>query len=287
MSDANLNEINGVPLYKPSDPYHYDFDNKPIKTLVERDNLILGVVNVLKSIIERAGGDLGSLPMRLEQSIDPEGNIKPQAVDEVGHNIASHVDGRIQISQQEVDYYTSLGYAVTDNPKFVRYLEEERAKLSLISDEANHLFVSVSEEDSSKKVIDNGEINFQSSDTIGVLIDDNNVIKFNSKFPISVAHQHYYQVEPYTEDNINYSISGIPLFREGSLRVYINGFRIEECSQDCENKSFGYYPSFTSSTEVQWKNIHYTENFSSASFSLSIAINENDKILVDYDVVLV
>lgn len=290
MADASLNEINGVPLYQPNDPYHHDFDNKPIKSLVERDNIILGVLNSLKSIINNAGGNLGDLATRLNQSIDLDGNLKPFAIDEANHNIANHLDGRKQISQQEIDYYTSLGYSVTNNPKFVRILEEERAKLSLISEEANNLSLSITPEGMPKHLIDNGEVNFQSSDTIGVSISNNNVVKFNSKFPVNVAHQHYYQVEPTTSNRIDYSINGISSFKQGTLRVYVNGHRIEQCSNDCQNKNFSYYPSFTlngSTVVVQWNKLYYEEKHASADFSFSSAVKTTDRVLVDYDVVLI
>lgn len=290
MADASLNEINGVPLYRPNDPYHYDFDNKPIKSLVERDNIILGALNALKAIVDASGGNLGDLVTRLNQSIDPNGNLKPSAVDEANHNIANHIDGRKQISQQEIDYYTSLGYIVTNNPKFVRILEEERAKLSLISEEANNLNVSITPEGMPKQLIDNGEINFQSSDTINVSIEDNNVVRFHSKFPVNVAHQHYYQVEPVTSNRIDYSINGVASFKQGSLRVYVNGHRIEQCSSDCQNKSFSYYPSFTlngSTVVVEWNKLYYEEKHSSADFSFSTAVKTTDRVLVDYDIVLI
>jgi len=290
MADASLNEINGVPLYQPNDPYHHDFDNKPIKALIERDNLILGVVNVLKNVLSSAGGNLGDLSLRLNQSIDSNGNLKPAAIDEAAHNIANHTDGRKQISQQELDYYVSLGYSVDNNPKFARYLDEERAKLSLISEEANKLQVSITPEGSPKHLVDNGEVNFQSSDTISVSIEDDNVIKFNSKFPVSVAHQHYYQVEPVTTNRVDYSINGISSFKQGSLRVYVNGHRIEQCSSDCADVDFSYYPSFTlngSAVVVEWKKIYYEEKSSTADFSFSSVLGIKDKVFVDYDVVLI
>lgn len=289
MSDHSLNEINGVPLYQPGDPYHHDFDNKPIKTLAERDQLILGVLNVLKSIIDNAAGDLGSLPLRLDQSIDPNGNLKPPAVDQCNHNIANHLDGSIQITQDELNYYHSLGYAIANNPRFVRFLDAERAKLSLISDRANKLVVSVVSSSGQKTTIDNGEVNFQSSDTIEVSIDSNNALTFSSKFPVSVAHRHYYQIEPSTTNYINYSINGVSSYKQGSLRVYVNGTRVEQCSLDCGNINFSYYPSFSlnnSNVSVQWKQIYFTEN-TNGGFSFSSAVGQNDRVLVDYDLVLI
>ena len=42
----------GVPLYQPNDPYHFDFDNKPIKTLAIRDQILSNQINILTQIIE-------------------------------------------------------------------------------------------------------------------------------------------------------------------------------------------------------------------------------------------
>lgn len=285
MADSNLNEIDGVPLYKPSDPYHYDFDNKPIKSLVERDKILLGLINKNTKLLKDSAGNLGELPIRLNQSIDSLGALKPESVDSTSHNIASHADGRKEISEDEILYYESLGYSVGNNPKFVRMLEDERGKLSQIESRANNLKISVEQEDGDYYVFENGIMKIQNSNTIYSEVTCDNSIKFHSKFPVDVAHHHYYGVEPITDDNKNYKINGIPKFKENSLRVFVNGNRIQSCQEDCENKTFSNYPTFLNNS-VSWKPIYYSENSENASFSFSDFLNPTDQVLVDYDVLL-
>jgi hypothetical protein len=285
MVDSNLNEIDGVPLYKPSDPYHYDFDNKPIKSLVERDNILLGLINKNTKLLRDSAGDLGELPIRLNQSIDSLGNLKPDSVDSVLHNIANHTDGRKEISEDEVLYYESLGYAVPNNPKFVRMLEDERSKLSQVESQANNIKISVEQEDGDYYVFENGIVKIQNSNTIDCEVTCDNSIKFHSKFPVDVAHQHYYGIEPHSDNSKDYKVNGIPKFKENSLRVFINGTRVQLCDGDCQNRTFTSYPTFQGGN-VLWRTIYFVEDSQNASFSFSDFLNPTDQVLVDYDVVL-
>jgi hypothetical protein len=285
MADSNLNEIDGVPLYKPSDPYHFDFDNKPIKSLVERDKILLGLINRNAKILKDAAGELGELPIRLNQSIDSMGNLRVTSVDESMHNIANHMDGRKTITDEEVNYYEGLGYYVSNNPKFVRMIEEERNKLAQIEPQANNLKISVEHEDGDYHTFNNGVIKLKNSDTIEYELACDNSIKFNSRFPTDVAHRHYYGVEPYSDNFLDYKIQGIPKFKENSLRVFINGFRVQSCNTDCEDREFSYYPSFFG-VEISWKSIFFIENNSNSSFSFSEPLSPSDKVIVDYDVEL-
>jgi hypothetical protein len=285
MADANLNEIDGVPLYKPSDPYHYDFDNKPIKSLVERDKILLGLITRNTKVLKDSAGDLGELPIRIDQSIDSLGNLKTESIDVADHNIANHVDGRREITEDEISYYESLGYSIPNNPKFVRILQEERDKLSQIESQANSLKISVEQQDGDYYTFENGIVKLQNTDTIECEVTCDNSIKFHSKFPVDVAHQHYYGVEPVSDNNQDYKIHGIPKFKKYTLRVFVNGFRIQLCEQDCENRTFSSYPTFYSGS-VMWKSLFFEENGDNASFSLSEPLNDTDQILVDYDVQL-
>ena len=129
----------GVPLYQPNDPYHFDFDNKPIKTLAIRDQILSTQINQNTQILRDSSGDLGSLPLRLDQSLDGGGNLKPEAIDQADHNIAYHSNGNRQITQQEMDEYNSLGYTLNPEPDFVVMLRAERDKLSQITADANNI----------------------------------------------------------------------------------------------------------------------------------------------------
>lgn len=285
MADSNnLNDIDGVPLYKSSDPYHYDFDNKPIKSLAQRDKVLMGLISRVTKILKDAAGDLGDLSTRLNQSIDPLGNLKLSAIDESNHNIANHVDGRKEITDEELSYYTSLGYNITKNPKFIRIVQEERDKLSRIEAEANNIKISV-KQDSDDHIFENGIVKIENSDTIECVLTTDNSLKFNSKFPVEVAHRHYYNVDPISNNYKDYIINGIPKFKEGSLRVYVNGFRIQGCSSDCANKNFSSYPTLYTGSAV-WRSIYFVENSDTASFSLSTSLNPTDEIIVDYDITL-
>jgi hypothetical protein len=286
MADSNnLNDIDGVPLYKSSDPYHFDFDNKPIKSLAQRDKILMGFINRNTKTLKDAAGNLGDLSTRLNQSIDPLGNLKLSAIDEANHNIANHTDGRKEITDEELAYYTGLGYSITKNPKFIRIVQEERDKLSRIESEANNIKLSV-KQDNEDYIFNNGIVKVENSDTIECILTSDNSIKFNSKFPVEVAHRHYYGVEPISSDYKNYSINGISSFQKDSLRVYVNGFRVEVCSSDCANRSFSRYPTFHTGSPV-WVSLYFSEDSDSASFSLSTAINSTDQIFVDYDVKLI
>lgn len=285
MADSNnLNDVDGVPLYKPSDPYHFDFDNKPIKSLAQRDKILMGFIIRNTKVLKDSAGNLGDLSTRLNQSIDSLGNLKLTAIDEANHSIANHTDGRKEISDEELVYYTGLGYSTTKNPKFIKIIQEERDKLSRIEAEANNIKLSV-KQDSSDHIFNNGIIKIENSDTIECVLSTDNSIKFNSKFPVEVAHRHYYGVEPISNNYKDYSINGIFSFQKDSLRVYVNGFRIESCSLDCSNRLFSRYPTFHTGSPV-WTSIYFTEDSDTATFSLSSTLNSTDQIFVDYDIKL-
>jgi len=285
MADSNLNDIDGVPLYKPSDPYHYDFDNKPIKSLAQRDKVLMGLINRNTKILKDAAGDVGEVTTRLNQSLDRLGNLKLAAIDEANHNIANHTDGRKDLTDEEIAYYASLGYSVSKSTKFIRCIQEERDKLSRIESEANNIKLSV-KQDSEDHIFDNGIVKIENSDTIECVLGDDNSIRFNSKFPVEVAHRHYYGVEPISSNYKDYSINGIPSFKKDSLRVFVNGIRLQSCSDDCANKDFPLYPTHYTGSVI-WKSIYFTEQNDTASFSLSVALNSSDVISVDYDITLI
>ena len=121
-------------------------------------------------------------------------------------------------------------------------------------------------------------------------MSSSNSIKFESKFPVEVAHRHYYNVVPSSANNLNYNINGVSSFKQGSLRVYVNGVKIENCqSSDCADIEFGRYPTFqtSSSTSPSWRKIYFVEDSSDAKFSFSVVLNQLDRVFVDYDIILV
>ena len=117
--------IIAVPSYQPLQPYFYQVDNLPINALVQRDEIINSAVDTNTSILESAIGTAGTLAARLDQSLEPNGNLKTTKINEALHNIGSHADGS----------YDGLDY--------VRMLLSEREKLALISDEATNVTIQV------------------------------------------------------------------------------------------------------------------------------------------------
>jgi len=285
-------EAYGVPLYQPNDPYHYDFDNKPIKTLVMRDQIMSGQINQNSQILREGAGDSGSLPLRLDRSLEKDGNLKPGAIDQANHSIAHHSNGSKQITQEEMDEYNSLGYTLNSSPDFVVMLRAERDKLSQITADANNItfqFPGMS------TPVDGGTIEFQDSYGIYWEIsnpsDENIVIK-----PIlnnATDHKHFYEVTPVFA-NGEYQISGIQEFKKDTLRVYVNGVRIPSCSQNCSASDGIYYPAFSSTVttqppqlkapNTQWNNLYFTEMNDEAKFTLSSTLSSYDKIFVDYEI---
>jgi len=285
----------GVPLYQPNDPYHFDFDNKPIKTLAIRDQILSNQINILTQIIRESAGDLGSLTSRLDQSIERDGNLKTDAVDQANHNIAHHSDGTRLITQQEIDEYISLGYILSTTPEFVVMLRAERDKLSQISSDANNITFKFP---GMVNPVDGGLVEFQDSYGIYWEVsnpnDENLVVK-----PIlnnATDHKHFYEVSPILVGG-EYQISGVQRFKKDTLRVYVNGVRIPSCSQACSYADGVYFPSFSSNVTTLppqskspnnlWNNLYFTEMSESAKFILSSTLSANDKVFVDYEIEVV
>jgi hypothetical protein len=282
----------GVPLYQPNDPYHFDFDNKPIKTLAMRDQILAGQINQNTQTLRDSAGNSGSLPSRLDKSIDRDGNLKKEAVDQSMHNIAFHSDGTRNVTQREMDEYNSLGYLLNSQPEFVVMLRAERDKLSQITADANNItfkFPGIT------NPVDDGTIEFQ--DSYGIYWEISNPGNRNIVVkPIlknATDHKHFYEVTPVLI-NGQYKISGIQSFKKDTLRVYVNGIRIPSCSQSCSYSDGVYFPSFDTATTTQppqlkspnslWKNLYFTEINEEAKFTLSSTISNYDRIFVDYEI---
>lgn len=248
-------------FYQPNDPIHWEYDNLPLKNIIRRQNLInLALDNVITDMRE-AIGTQGSVANRLSQSINPDGSLKVEAIDEVLHSIEQHSDS---------DNYVRMSVAQSD-------------KLDLIADEATNLVITFSD-NTSEVTLDSGEVIFESSNTITTAFTSPNRIKFNLNFPTESAHRHYCGVTPYhandiTPDYINYTTpSPITSYMDGSLKVYVNGMRIFE-DDDV------YVPS--ANLTNAWTLLHFTADSTNGTLQLSEALNSSDIIKIDFDVSLV
>lgn len=245
--------------YQPNDPYHWEIDNLPLKNIVRRQNLInLALDNVIEQMTN-AIGTQGSLSNRLNQSIDEDGNLKSDAIDQALHSIEEH--------QDSVDY--------------VRMSKAQSDKLDLVADEATNFGLLVNADGSNQVAFDAGYVRIEPSATVTPVIESPNILKFNLGFPISAAHQHFYGLIPVaanliTPDYINYKVNSVATpYIEGSLRVYINGVRIFE---DAEV----YVPGALITDP--WTLLSYTPDYQNGLFVLSAAISDEDVIRVDFDI---
>lgn len=265
-----------VPLYNPLHPYHWEYDNLPLQNLALRDEIINGQVDYNTGILNDAAGTQGTLSNRLAQSIDVDGNLKLSAVDEVMHNIAAHIDGTATLSPTEISNIAVLGYVVSNPVPYVRMLEAERDKLSLVADEATSMTIQV-ETPSAIVLYTQGPITLKNSDTVTWSVSGND-IQANLGFPVEAAHRHYYDMEPVTSDNLNFQTTSVSTpFMAGTLRVYINGVRISESANV-------YVPASVISSP--WTLNSFTGDETAGTFVLTNAISSDDVIRIDFDIAL-
>jgi hypothetical protein len=265
-----------VPLYNPLHPYHWEYDNLPLQNLILRDEIINGQVDYNSGILMDAAGTQGTLANRLAQSIDPNGSLLLAAVDSVMHNIAAHIDGTANLSPTEISSLATLGYVVSNPVPYVRMLNAERAKLSLIADEATNMTIQV-QTPSVTVLYTQGPITFVPSETVTWFVSGNQ-IQANLGFPIEAAHRHYYDQEPVTSDYQNYQTTSVSTpCRVGTLRVYINGVRLSETANV-------YVPSAIIS--APWTLNSFTPNEEAGTFQLETPITAADIIRIDFDIAL-
>jgi len=285
-----------VPEYQANQPYHWTVDNVPLKTLAERDEVISNAVDMQSQILNDAAGTQGNIANRLNQSIDEDGNLKASAVNESSHNIAEHEDGTKEVDTAELDYYNStLGYSEVVNPvPFVRMLESERDKLSLIPGDATSVSIEFCTDEvctpSSVILFDQGKIQFQPSSFISWEVGlGPNTVKPVLNTSLQYAHRHYYDIEPVLVDSVTneYDASGSSVaYIEGSLRVYINGTRISSEYEVFYPKNPSDTSWGTSSNILKGGSNKYTPDHSNGTFTLLNSITEDDIIRVDFDVAL-
>jgi hypothetical protein len=267
-----------VPLYSADQPYHWEYDNLPLQTLAERDEIINFAVDLNSQILSDCSGTQGTLANRLAQSIDADGNLIPQAVDQSEHNIAEHSDGTKTVTDLELTGYQELGFPSLINPvPFVRMLQAERDKLSLMANEATNMTVSV-QTISNIVLFEQGPINFVESDSIQWQVDAPDNIKAVLKVSTDFAHRHYYDQTPVMLTGYqNYKVNSMATpYIEDSLRIYLNGVRLSKYAEV-------YYPD---SMVSNWMLNSYTEDYANGKFNLTNAITSSDVIQIDYDISL-
>lgn len=266
-------EINKIPevLYEANQPYHFHYDNLPLKNILKRIDLVNAQVDINSDILRGCSGSVGTLSNRLSVSINDDGSLKNDAIDESNHNIAYHTDGSKVVDGVNTDY--------------VVMKKSERDKLDLIESEANRIEIQI--EDSLYDDISLGPINlstgvvkFESSNSVLFDFEAPNIIKAHSAFAPEAAHKHHYSIVP---GHLNASIPDfksyityVP-FMEGSLRVYVNGIRLGE-----NEVAVPEYNDFSVSTLTKIESI-VPEN---GTFILNRSLSENDVVTIDFDELL-
>jgi len=262
--------------YSGSDPYHVQYDNLPIDSILERQAIMNAAIDLSADIIRDSVGDAGTLSARLGQALDPNGDLLSSAMDNpvdgagstLYHNIGAHTDGSFDDGSGDKVY--------------VRMLEDERDKLELVDDEATNLTIQF-ETVSTILAFPPAEntVRFSPSSSITVEVDTPNTIQFNTVFPVSAAHDHFYDQEPVhvtpsSPNYINYKVNTLSTaYVEGSLRIYVNGIRLTETDS--------VYVPGPSGPSASWALLSYTPNETAGTFQLSRAIDPDDIIRIDYD----
>lgn len=247
-----------TPVYHvPSNPYHADYDNLPLRNIVERQNLINNAVDNLTELMQEGKGTQGSIANRIAQSIDENGDLIPGSMDSSMHSVGAHTDG------------------IWDGTNYVRMQEVERVKLDAISDGATALSIKF-DTISTTVTFSDETVYFQNSDCVSWNVVAPNTIQALTAFPSTAAHQHFYDIVPTTTNYINYDAP--TAFMEDSLRVYINGIRVPAASA---GSSYVYNASIGPSGS--WALTNFTAVPLSGTFALNRAINAADVIVIDFD----
>jgi len=257
-------EINLIPevLYAAEQPYHFHYDNLPLKNILDRIDLVNSQVDINTNNLRGSSGTVGSLSNRLSVSLGNDGTLNTVAVDNSLHNIAKHVDGD------------------DGGLTYVRMLESERDKLALIDSDANDISVEV-QTISTTVLFSSGTVRFQPSDTVTLSVEAPDIVKINSAFPSDAAHQHNYDLTPAhqvpaTPDYTNYKTTSLNTpFVTGSLRVHVNGVRLSSTGQvrvpdiaTADTWTLTYVSSETPATGL---------------FTLNRALVATDIIRIDFD----
>jgi hypothetical protein len=239
-----------TPVYHAGlDPYHVDYDNLPLRNIIERQNLINSSLEDVEEIIQLAKGTQGDIANRLAQSIDENGDLISTAIDQAYHKISEH----------------------EEDDGFVIMTSDERAKLEEISPDATALKVKFGEVE-----FDDDTVIFNDSETVSWEIEAPNIIKANFAFPAEAAHEHHYNQIPSTTDYTSYET---PVeFIEDSLRVYVNGIRIP----NSDNGSVYVYNANLGPSET-WLLTNFNTNDQNDGFTLNRQLNSSDIVLVDFD----
>lgn len=234
-----------IQKYAALQPYHHYYDNLPIEDIEDQIFRVNAQVDLTANAVEESIGNVGSLAVRLNVSLEDNGDLKTSAIDSALHSIAEHTDGD--------------GY--------VRMTDDERSKLTLIDSEATNLMIEI-ESISTTMTWPNVDQTFSlaNSDTIAWRYDSNRVYA-DTTFAKSLITIPSYDIKPIpiSSDTVFKTTSVNTEYKAGTLRVYINGLRLTKSP-----KTIGGFS--------------YTEtNPTIGTFTLNKPIVSGDIIRIDFD----
>lgn len=163
---ADLSKI-PIRYFEQVDPYGFVVDNRPLRDLESRIDLVNSDITGLSNTLSDAAGDTGSLANRLNVSLEDDGSIKAAAIP--AHDLHIHAD----------------------SGDFVKMTSEERTKLSGVSTSASNFGLSINQGQAKRDEV----VNIEESASIKIH-ETSSGIQFYSIVPTSYYHLHYGPLEP-------------------------------------------------------------------------------------------
>jgi hypothetical protein len=188
----NINSIPQV-LYEPNQPYHYHYDNLPLRNILTRIGLVNIQVDTNSDMIRGLAGSAGTPAARIGTALNENGSLKTAAVNSSLHGIGHHGDGQ-----------------GPDGIEYVRMKLDERAKLELVESAANNLVIQVDDQSLSlgeSVTIDSGTIRLKNSSSILFEFEPPNIVRVHSALPSDTARRHNYSIAPVFNGNSSSSSS--------------------------------------------------------------------------------
>ena len=198
---ADLSKI-PIRYFDPDEIYHHKIDNRPLQDLADQIAAVNNDVDQLLSDFESAKGNTSDLAHFLAVAHNPDGSLKPNAVNNI--NSSSYNSEKTNIEDHK------------DSANYVRMTMAERTKLDNISEGATRFSLIIGSDKLS------GDILLTDSSTI-LVSHVGNTVSLKTNFSASSLHIHYYGQTPVGAidgSNIIFTTPAAIAYLPGTLRVY-------------------------------------------------------------------
>jgi len=248
-------------LVQPDWPYHYHYDNLPLKQILLRQEMINAALDANTQILEAAKGNMPDIGSRMDVSLNADGTLKSNV-----------------IPVHSIDLVLDTGAITVDSAyAYVKMTTIERAKLFNLNSGATALKISFPNTPIDTIFI-NELVKINDSSTIAwsVSADSSGNGVALARLITPVPEAQYYNVTPNTLDYQNYSIgqSIVP----NSLRVYINGVRIFSGITVHVPE-----PNISSCTTGCWDTFSYVSADTAGTFQLNSPCSSSYVVRIDYN----